>query len=154
MECRDMAPHEAQTVLTLVMRGFDTFVRPEFSDEGVAEFISTARRFLLERPEEHSVTVAAPDGTIVGDRCEGLLSHRAVLRRSRADGMRRRTGASGHGGLPLPCDRTASVRHHSRLLPVGVPVHTRLGFEVTGQRAEHHGIGYVPVCKRLPSHAS
>jgi hypothetical protein len=39
IRCRDMAPGEEQEVLSLVMRGFDELVRPDFSDEGIAEFI-------------------------------------------------------------------------------------------------------------------
>ena len=68
MEFRPMRPGEEAKVCDLVLRVFDEFVAPQFSDEGRREFRSYAdpHLFLLRSRWNHSVLLALDDDAIVG----------------------------------------------------------------------------------------
>ncbi len=145
-----MAPGEGAAVLALVMAGFDEFVRPDFSDEGVAEFERSARSFVLDRPEGHSLIVAEEGNRLVGmlDVRDG--SHIALFFVD-ADRHGRGIGRSllGHAiercCVVDPDVRTVTVNSS----PWAVPVYERLGFVAVGPESEHKGIRFVPMVKRL-----
>jgi GNAT superfamily N-acetyltransferase len=146
MQIRDMAAGEESAVLALVMRGFDEFVRPDFTDEGAAEFTAAARSFVLDHPTDHRITVAERDGCLLGmiDVRDG--SHICLFfvdRDSRGCGVGRAVLAaaerSSEAGTPSRITVNSSLW--------AVPVYEHLGFAVTGPTIEHKGIRAVPMAK-------
>ncbi len=145
-----MAPGEETAVLALVMAGFDEFVRPDFTAEGVAEFGRSARSFVLDRPDGHSLLV-----TEEGDRLVGMLdvrdgSHIALFFvdvgcHGRGIGRNLLEHAIERCRVVDPDVRTVTANSS----PWAVPVYERLGFVVVGPESEHKGIRCVPMVKRL-----
>jgi GNAT superfamily N-acetyltransferase len=148
---RDAAPGEEEQVLDLVMRSFDQSVRPDFSDEGVAEFSRAARSLVMEHPAGHLITVAERDGSLLGMIDVRDLSHislffvepseqghgvgRALLKAAIEQSIR--------GGIsPLALTANSS--------PWAVTVYERLGFVPTGPLIEHNGMRAVPMAMRRP----
>ena len=148
--CRDMADGEEAAVLAIVMAGFDEFVRPDLSFEGVAEFERSARAFVLDRPPGHRLWVAEMGNELVGmlDMRDG--SHIALF--FVEPGHTRR----GVGGrlLEHAIDKCREVDAHLPAVtvnssPWAVPVYRRLGFEAMDDEREHSGIRFVPMVRRL-----
>jgi GNAT superfamily N-acetyltransferase len=108
-------PGEEQEVLSLVMRGFDELVHPDFSDEGIAEFIRSARSFVLERPDGHRITVAEHDERVAGMIDVRDSSHVALFfveAGERGQGIGRALLATAMGG---PCrGRAVNVEREPR----------------------------------------
>ncbi len=150
LKLRDMAPGEEAEVLALVMAGFDEFVRPDFTDEGAAEFERSARSFVLDRPDGHSFIVAGE-----GDRLVGMLdmrdgSHIALFfvdveHHGRGIGRSLLARAIERSRVADPDLRTVTVNSS----PWAVPVYERLGFVAVGAESERKGIRCVPMVKRL-----
>ena len=150
MQFRDMVAGEEQAVLALVMRGFDELVRPDFSDEGIAEFTRAARLFVIERPAGHRITVAERDGRLAGMIDMRDSSHVSLFFVESVD---RRRGV-GRALLESALERCRLVGSSPSEVtvnssPWAVPVYERLGFQVTGQESEINGIRCVPMAKRL-----
>ncbi|MBU2601335.1 MAG: GNAT family N-acetyltransferase [Actinobacteria bacterium] len=149
-QVRDMAPGEEAAVLALVMAGFDEFVRPDFTDEGVAEFERSARSFVLDRPDDHFLAVAEE-----GDRLLGMLdlrdgSHIALFfvdagRQGRGIGRSLLAHAIERCRVADPDVGTMSVNSS----PWAVPAYERLGFVAVDVESELKGIRFVPMIKQL-----
>jgi GNAT superfamily N-acetyltransferase len=149
LKYRDMIPGEEQTVLALVLRGFDRFVRPDFSDEGVAEFTRVARSFVVEHPEGHHVTVAERDGQVVGmidvrDSSHVSLFFMEPAEQGRGLGRALLTAALAKWSATGAAESAVTVYSS----PWAVPVYERLGFLATGPETEHKGIRAVPMAMR------
>lgn len=154
-----MAADEATAALALVIRGFDELVRPDFTDEGAAEFAKAARTFVADRPAGHRVTVAERDGRILGmiDVRDG--SHICLFfveREQRGRGVGRAllacalAHAAGDEGLAAGDagdEGPAAVTVNSS--PWAVPVYERLGFRTTGPQVERIGIRAIPMARPL-----
>jgi GNAT superfamily N-acetyltransferase len=149
LNCRDMAPGEAQAVLDLVMRGFDELVRPDFSEQGVAEFTRAARSFILDGPAGHHITLAECDGELVGMIDVRDLSHVSLFF---VDADARNRGV-GRALLESEIRRgvmagSAPVAMTVNSSPWAVPVYERLGFNARGPEDEINGIRFVPMVKQ------
>lgn len=155
IRCREMAPGDEPAVLGLVMRSFDEFVRPDFTEEGVAEFIRAATSIVMDRAEGHRVTVAERDGRIVGMVSVRDGSHVSLFFVEPGEGGRgigrvllgSAIGAASEHGGPL-----AAVTVNSS--PWAVPVYERLGFAATGPEVESDGIRCVPMAMPVPTSSS
>ena len=149
MKIRDMAHGEEPTVFALVMHSFDDLVRPDFSENGAAEFIRAARCFVFERPVGHRLSVAERDGRIVGMIDVRDLSHVCLFFVEpdlRGTGVGRALlGAAIESSWPdVERPRTLTVNSS----PWAVKVYERLGFAATGPAGEQNGIRFVPMEKR------
>ncbi len=55
---RKMRDGEMDQVFDLVKSGFDEFVLPDLTEEGVKEFFRAAREMIYDRPAAHFILVA------------------------------------------------------------------------------------------------
>jgi predicted GNAT family N-acyltransferase len=145
-----MAPGEEREVLALVMRGFDELVRPDFSDEGAAEFARAAQSFVVERQDGHRITVAERGGRIVGmidvrDSSHVCLFFVESAERGRGTGRALLDSAMQQCLAAQPGPWTITVNSS----PWAVPVYERLGFLATSSEIEHNGMRAVPMTKQL-----
>jgi ribosomal-protein-alanine N-acetyltransferase len=147
---RDMAAGEELAVFGLVLRSFDRFVRRDFSEAGVAEFIRTVRSVVMEHAEGHRITVAERDGRIVGMVDMRDSSHISLFFVEPGEGGRGigralldtalTAGAGSDGASPAVTVNSS---------PWAVSVYGRLGFVATGPEIERNGIRAVPMARRL-----
>lgn len=131
-------------MLALVTRGFDQFVRQDFSAEGVAEFTRAARSFVIERPAAHVITVAESEDGLLGmiDLRDG--SHVSLFFVEAAHQRR------GIGAALL--DAAIARNPESRVVtvnsgPAAVSAYRALGFVEVAPVAEVDGIRYVAMRK-------
>jgi GNAT superfamily N-acetyltransferase len=148
VQYRDMVAGEEHEVLALVMRGFDELVRPDFSDEGVAEFTRAARSFVVERPPGHLIFVAERDGRIVGMVDVRDSSHVSLFFVEQSE----RGRGVGRALLDFAIERSGSAKPIASAItvnssPWAVPVYQRLGFLATGPESETNGIHCVPMVR-------
>jgi GNAT superfamily N-acetyltransferase len=146
MQYRDMVPGEEQTVLALVMRGFDELVRPDFTEEGAAEFSRAARSFVVDHPEGHCITVAEHEGRIAGMIDVRDASHVCLFFVESTD----RSQGIGRALLLAAIERRPAASIITvNSSPWAVPVYERLGFVASGPEIGRNGIRAVPMAKRL-----
>jgi GNAT superfamily N-acetyltransferase len=150
-----MLAGEDDRVLALVMRGFDEFVRPDFPEDGVAEFTRTARTLILERPAAHSITVA-----VDGDAVAGMIDVRDWSHVSLFFVEAGRQGG-GVGGALLEhvIGRCLASSPATTSLTVNssrwaVHVYDRLGFVATGPESVRNGIRSTPMVRELTAKAA
>ena len=151
IECRMMAPGEEAAVLALVTRSFDEFVRPDFSEAGVSEFLRASREFVLDHPPGHRISVAVRDGALVGMidiRDCSHVAHFFVDPPYLGEGIGRLLFGHAIEDCREECPDFESLTVHSS--PWAVPVYGALGFVATGPEAEVDGIRSVPMTWRLP----
>lgn len=147
---RDMRPGEELAVLALVMRAFDQFVRPDFSQDGEVEFTRSARRFVCDHPDGHAITVAESGGELIGmiDLRDG--SHVSLFFVEAAH-QRRGVGAALLAAALREHPETAAVTVNAG--PSAVSAYLALGFAATAPEAEVNGIRYVAMRKEVRSRA-
>jgi len=150
LEYRAMQPGEQEIVLALAMRAFDEYVRPDFSDEGVAEFSRAVHSFLLEHPPGHVVTVAVRSGEIVGMIDVKNNAHISLffvdpahMGRGIGRGLVEEAVRSCRAARP---DLEAITVHSS---PWAVGVYEKLGFSRLGPEREQDGIRFTEMVRPL-----
>jgi cyclopropane fatty-acyl-phospholipid synthase-like methyltransferase/GNAT superfamily N-acetyltransferase len=147
-----MADAEAPAVCQVVARGFGEFVAPEYTPEGVAEFLRfAAPAAMLERIQGGGfVLVAEVDGILAGmaefrdDRHIALLF---VDKPHQRRGIARELVLRGVKLCRLRQAGLARITVNSS--PFAIPVYLRLGFAVTGPEQEARGIRFTPMALRL-----
>jgi len=148
VELCEMQVGEELAVLDLVMRGFDRFVRSDFSAQGVDEFSSAAESFVVGHAPGHRVTLLRQDGALVGMvdvRDDSHISLFFVDPDTIGRGLGRTLLASVEARSREAGIRALSVNSS----PWAVPVYERLGFLATAPEAEVNGIRFVAMTKEL-----
>ncbi len=147
MHYRCMHPGDDESEsLALVMRGFDRFVRSDFSEEGAEEFKRSAYSLLVGHPPGHAVSVAESDGRLVGvvDVKEAMhISLFFVEPDVLGRGIGR--GLLNHAISRARAAKPGLTRLTVNSSPWAVPVYQALGFVRTGEESEQHGIRFVPM---------
>jgi GNAT superfamily N-acetyltransferase len=149
-----MLAGEDDRVLALVLRGFDEFVRPDFPEDGVAEFTRTARALVLERPAAHSITVAVDGNAVVGMIDVRDCSHVSLFfveAGRQGGGVGRALLEHAIGCCLASSPATTSLTVNSSRW--AVPVYGRLGFVAAGPESERNGIRSTPMVRELPANA-
>lgn len=141
---------EEQRVLSLVMRGFDEFVRPGFSDEGGAEFTRAARAWVVDQPPEHIIMVAVIEGELVGMIDVKGNSHISLFFVDAARHGRGIGRALLEHAIAECRSRDSSVRSFDVDSSLwAVPVYEKLGFSRTGPEREQNGIRFVEMARTV-----
>lgn len=147
---RLIKPGEEEKTFAMIERGFNTYVRDDFTSEGVEEFYRAIRIMVFDHPPDHFIVVAESNSQIVGmidvkanyhisiffveptymDKGigRGLLSHAIMLCQEEKPDLR-------------------EIEVHSS--PWAVPVYVKLGFEPIGLEQESRGIRYTRMIKTL-----
>ena len=150
MPCREMITGEEEAVLELVMRGFDEFVCPDFSDAGVVEFCRAAQSFVLDRPTDHVAYIAEDDGKLLGmidvrDSTHICLFFVDAAHQRQVIGRALLDHAIGQCPAQLP-ELDAFTVNSS---PWAVSVYEKLGFKRTGSEQEQNGVRFVSMIRQL-----
>ena len=147
---RMMRTEDRESVFALVKRGFDRYVRADFTAEGVAEFVRASRLMVFEQPPEHFVMVAEVDGHIVGMIDMRNHSHICLFF------VEPSCIGKGIGRGLLDCAVAECRRHKVDLQQIDVnsslwatPVYHRFGFMQTKPQQVINGICFVEMVKEL-----
>jgi predicted GNAT family N-acyltransferase len=147
---RQMAHGEEGEVCTLVVRVFHAFVAPDFSREGVEEFLRYAcpDALSVRARAGHIVFLAEEEGRLVGMLELKPYDHIAMLF----------VEAQGRGiGKELVRRAVNLCREHVHEAPrlsvhasrYALPIYRQLGFETLGPERTENGITYVPMALHL-----
>ena len=150
--CRMMTPDDAGPISALVRASFDEFIAPQYTEEGVAEFLryAAAEAFRERVGRGHFVMVAEADGVLAGMIEMRDCNHVALLfvgkefhRRGIARLLLGRALTEARRLRPgLERVTINSSRH-------GVPAYERMGFRQTGPERAVSGIVFIPMAMRL-----
>ena len=147
-----MQAGEESAVCDLVARVFESFVAPEFSQEGVREFLSYVEpEALAQRAQEgHFVLVAVAQDEIVG--MIEVRNHEHIsLFFVDARVHRRGIGKDLVGqALDICCHKRPDLQRidvNSSLY--AVPVYERLGFRQAGPERVKNGIRFIPMVREM-----
>jgi GNAT superfamily N-acetyltransferase len=154
LKYRPMMPGEEDDVCRLVNRVFQTFVAPQYSQEGVAQFLgySQPEAMAARTRANHFVLVAQTDGTLVGAIEIRHCSHISLLfvdgrfqKQGIARELIRRALELCTGDLADPNTMTVNSS------PNAVSAYQRLGFQLSGPEQTVNGIRFVPMALSIPA---
>lgn len=134
----------------MVDRGFNAYVRDDFTPDGVNEFYRAMRDMVFNQPSDHFILVAESAGQIVGMIDVKANNHVSIffVEPSRmGEGIGR--GLLAHA--IILCQQAKpdlkEIEVHSS--PWAVPVYGKLGFSPTGPEQEQCGIRYTRMIKEV-----
>ena len=149
---RLIEPGEEEETFAMINRGFNAYVRGDFTSEGVEEFYRAVRIMVFERPSNHFIVVAESNSQIVGmiDVKENHhISIFFVEPSCMGKGIGR--GLLTHAIMLCQQNKPDFIELEVHSSPWAVPVYSRLGFEPTGPEQESRGICYTRMIKKLKS---
>ncbi len=151
---REMKAGEEQAVCDLVRKVFSEFVAPQYSDEGVVEFLSyaDARSMARRVQSDHTVLLAEIDGELVGVIETRNFRHISLLFVSRE--YQRRGIARRLIMKALKIARIANPGLSSLTVkssPNAVGAYEALGFKGEGPEIQESGIRFLPMRMAISS---
>lgn len=149
---RFMQAGEEGAVCDLVIRVFDEFIAPEYSPEGVQEFLSYIKPNLLwnRSRANHFVLVAVAQGEVVGVievRDYDHISLFFVDKEFQQRGIGKELMGRSLGICRNRKSDVSQISVHSSLY--AVPVYEKLGFLPSGPRQITNGMIFVPMVLEL-----
>jgi GNAT superfamily N-acetyltransferase len=149
---RLIRPGEEEEMFSMIERGFNTFVRDDFSREGVDEFHRAIRDMVFNHPPGHFIMVAeSPDGIVgmIDVKEDFHISIFFVEPSQMNQGIGRTLLDHAVGLCREKKPDLSEIEIHSS--PWAVPVYGKLGFVATGPEQESSGIRYTRMVKKLES---
>ncbi len=153
VDYRAMQPGEETRVAEMIARVFDEFIAPEYSEEGVQEFLKYASADgLRERLQNNHFTLLATEQ----DRIVGMIEVRNTHHISMlfVDKAYQRQGISRtllDKALTICRDKRPDLKTVTvNSSPYAVPIYQRLGFRALEPEKVVHGIRFVPMALELP----
>jgi predicted GNAT family N-acyltransferase len=147
---RLIKPGEEEETFSIIDRGFNFFVREDFSPEGIDEFYRAIRDMVFNHPPNHFIMIAVSKSRIVGMIDIKKNCHISIFF------VEPSQIGQGIGGCLLDnalaiCRRKKpdlkEIEVHSS--PWAVPVYRKLGFNATGPEQESNGIRFTRMVKIL-----
>jgi GNAT superfamily N-acetyltransferase len=142
-----MERRDRKAAFALVERGFERFVRSDFTKRGIDEFLRAAREIIFHTPDGHRVLVADADGEVVG--IVDVRDDEHICLFFVEPSLHRR----GIGRRLLTC---AIDECHAERSEISVnsslyaaPVYRKLGFSARGGEQLDHGIRYIRMTRKL-----
>jgi GNAT superfamily N-acetyltransferase len=152
VKLREMHSGEETMVCQFVLRVFNRFVAPLYSQTGVQAFAryATGAAMAVRVQDDHTVFVAEEDEHLVG-MIEMRNYHHVSLLFVAAGAQRRGIGrrllqAAIEAGRGLGVESDWITVHAS---PNAVAAYRSMGFPEVGPQTVEHGIHYVPMTKRI-----
>ncbi len=149
---RSMKPGEEEAVANLAERVFSQFVAPDYSDEGVREFLRYAAPDQISQRLQagHFLLVAEEQGELVGLIEMRHCEHVAMLFVARQGrGVGRELVHRAIARCRRDSSGIARVTVHSA--PGAVEIYAHLGFQTAGPEQTENGIRFVPMTLELGS---
>lgn len=133
---RLIRPGEKDETFAVIERGFNAYVREDFTSEGIEEFYRAVRIMAFERPSNHFIVVAESNCQIAGmidvkENCH--ISIFFVDPSCMGKGVGR--GLLSHAIMLCQQNNPDIIEIEVHSSPWAVPVYGRLGFEPTGPGA-------------------
>lgn len=148
LEIRPAHVADADATIALVLRTFDEFIAPDYSEEGVATFYAaiTADNLVAAIDDGDIILLGLVDGILAGVvrvRDQTHISWLYVDKpyQSRGIGRQLITTAASQIGVRHP-EATMVTLSSS---PFALPIYRRLGFEVAGKETTKDGIRMTPM---------
>jgi len=145
-----MKPGEEEETFDMIDRGFNAYVRDDFTSEGVEEFYRAIRIMVFEHLPNHFIAVAENNSQIVGmiDIKENYhISIFFVEPSYMGKGIGRRL--LSHAIMLCQQNKTDLIELEVHSSPWAVPVYIKLGFDPTGPEQQSRGIRYTRMIKAL-----
>lgn len=134
----------------MIDRGFNSYVRDDFTSEGVEEFYRAIRIMVFERLSNHFIVVAEINSQIVG-MIDVKENHHISIFFVEPSYMGKGIGRGLISHAIMLCQQNKpdfnELEVHSS--PWAVPIYGKLGFESTGPEQESRGIRYTRMIKTL-----
>ena len=149
---RPMGDEDAAEVSALVLSGFDAYIAPEYTPQGIAEFRKYAEPgALVDRAHhDHFVIIARRHDVLAGMIEMRQNNHVSLLFVAEAFQRQGLSRALLDHAIAQGCERGEELErvtvNSSRY---GVPVYTTLGFRQTGPERSVNGILFTPMAMRL-----
>jgi len=148
LEIRPPLVAEADATVALVLRAFDEFIAPDYSEEGIATFhaVITADSLVEAIHDGDIVLVGLVDGVLTGVvrvRDETHISWLYVDRQYQSRGIGRKLVRSAVAQIGARHPEAATITLHSS--PFAVPIYQRMGFAVAGSETTKDGIRMTPM---------
>jgi GNAT superfamily N-acetyltransferase len=149
---RLMKPGEEEKAFAMIDRGFNAYVRDDFTSEGVEEFYRAIRIMVFERPSNHFIVVAESNTQIVG-MIDVKENHHISIFFVEPSHMGKGIGRGLLSHATMLCRQNKpdfnELEVHSS--PWAVPVYRKLGFVPTESEQMSRGIRYTTMIKTLKS---
>lgn len=147
-----MSQDDAAEVSALVLSGFDAYIAPEYTPQGVAEFRKYVEpAALLERTHQDHFIVIATDGDTLAGMIEMRQNNHVSLLFVAAPFQRRgiSRGLLDHAMADAQSQEGAVERVTVNSSRYGVPAYEALGFLQTGPERAVNGIVFTPMAMRI-----
>jgi GNAT superfamily N-acetyltransferase len=145
---RKIRTGDEDSVFYLVRAGFDEYVRPDLTDEGISEFFRAAREMIYDKPTAHLIMVAESKNGIIGLIDIRDNNHICLFFIAR-DFQGRGIGRSLLDRATAECIENSSTEIEVNSSLYAVPIYKRLGFVQTKSEQLVNGIRFVPMAKSL-----
>ena len=147
---RLMKPGEEDVTFSMLDRGFNAYIRDDFTPDGVKEFYRAIRDMVFNHPQDHFILVAESEGHIVG-MIDVKENHHVSIFFVEPSRMRKGIGRGLLSHAITLCQQAepnlSAIEVHSS--PWAVPVYGKLGFDTDGDEQNSHGIRYTRMIKTL-----
>ena len=150
IQCRLIGPGEEEKAFSVIDHSFNSFVRDDFSPEGIDEFYRAIRSMIFNHPANHFIMIAESENRIIGVidvRDNFHISIFFVEPTHMGQGI-------GRGlfdrALTVCQQKNPSLKEievHSS--PWAVSVYLKLGFIADGPEQENSGIRFTRMVKEL-----
>lgn len=148
IEYRKIRAGEEDEVFDLVKAGFDEYVSPDLTEEGINEFFRAAREMIYGKPTAHCIMVAESKNGIVGMIDIKDNNHICLFF------IAKEFHGRGIGRELLEQATAECIRNNNQEIEVNsslfaVQIYKKLGFVQTKPEQVLNGIRFVPMVKML-----
>ena len=134
----------------MIDRGFNAYVRDDFTSEGIEEFYRAIRIMVFEHLPNHFIVVAESNSQIVG-MIDVKENHHISIFFVEPSYMGKGIGRGllSHAIMLCQQNKPDFIELEVHSSPWAVPIYNKLGFEPTGPEQESRGIRYTQMKKTL-----
>jgi len=143
-----MKPGEEREVIDLVVRVFTEFVSPEYSQEGIREFMKYARAdYLAKRVTEGNFVMLVEAGQAIIGVIEIRENSHIALLFVEESFQRKGIGKKlVRKAVELCQERNPDIQHITvNSSPNALTAYQKIGFKATGNERTIHGIRFIPM---------